>query len=61
MVKELHFGANVLLAHFHYCCKGFHPFSSNWEAEATTSMAELDPRQIHFVRETANYVKINGM
>jgi len=60
MVQELHFGANVLLAHFHYCCKGFRPFSLDWKAEKTTSMAELNPQQIQFVYQTACYVKANG-
>jgi hypothetical protein len=60
MVQELHLGANILLAHFHYCCKGFRPFSLDWKAEDTTSMAELDPHQVQFVCQTTAYVKANG-
>ena len=61
MVQELHSGANVLLAHFHYSCKTFRPFDLDWKAEETTSMAELDNDQVSFVRQTASYVKFNGI
>jgi hypothetical protein len=60
MIKELHHGANVLLAHFHYCCKGFRPFTLNWNPAETVSMAEMDVKQVRFVRQTAVYVNING-
>lgn len=61
MVQELHSGANVLLAHFHYSCKTFRPFDLDWKAEETTSMAELDNDQVSFVRQTASYVKFNEL
>ncbi len=60
MIKELHHGANVLLAHFHYCCKGFRPFALDWNSAETVSMAEMDTKQVRFVRQTAIYVNING-
>jgi hypothetical protein len=60
MIKELHLGANVLLAHFHYGCKGFHPFNLDWKPELSTSMATLDEKQLRFVRQTANYIEYNG-
>lgn len=58
LITELHLGANVLLAYFHYCCKGFCPFDLDWDAGETTSMADLDPDQIKFVRRTAEYVQL---
>lgn len=60
MIKELHLGANVLLAHFHYGCKGYRPFSLDWKPELSTSMATLDDEQLRFVRQTAVYVDYNG-
>lgn len=60
MVKDLHFGANVLLAHFHYGCKGYRPFTLDWKPELSTSMATLDDEQLHFVRQTATYVDYNS-
>lgn len=60
MVKELHLGANVLLAHFHYGCKGYHPFDLDWNPELSTSMASLDDEQIRIIRQTAHCVDYNG-
>lgn len=61
IVEELHLGANILLAYFHYCCKGCRPFDLGWDAAQTTSMAELDHEQINFVQRTAGYVHSNGI
>lgn len=61
MIKELHHGANVLLAHFHYCCKGFRPFTLDWNPTETISMAEMNTKQTCFVRQTAVYVNVNGL
>lgn len=60
LVKELHNAANILLAYFHYCCKGYKPFSMDWDAKESSSMAELNPGQVRFVQETAAYVRENG-
>ena len=61
MIQELHSGANVLLAHFHYYYKTFRSFSLDWNSEETTSMAALDTDQVCFIRRTASHVKFNGM
>lgn len=53
-------GANILLAYFHYCTKGFRPFSLEWNSEQTLSMAELNAEQVEFVKKTAVHVKANG-
>jgi hypothetical protein len=60
VIEELHLGANILLAYFHYCCKGFQPFAPDWDPSETTSMAHLDPEQINFVQQTARYVQSNS-
>jgi hypothetical protein len=60
LVEELHYGANILLGYFHYCTKGFHPFSLDWNAEQNVLMAELNPEQVEFVKKTAAHVKTNG-
>jgi hypothetical protein len=51
-IQELHQGANILLAHFHYC-KGSHPFSLKRSSMA--SMAELNEDQTQFLVRTAEY------
>jgi len=60
MIKDLHLGANVLLAHFHYGCKGYCPFTLDWNPDLSSSMARLDEEQLRFVRQTAAYVDYNG-
>lgn len=54
-------GANVLLAHFHYSCKGYRVFEEGWKVEETMSMAELNAEQAQFIQKTAAYVKANSM
>lgn len=61
MVEEFHAGANILLGHFHYCNKGYRPFTLDWDAANTVSMAELTDDQVRFIKETAGHVKQNGM
>jgi hypothetical protein len=52
-IRELHQGANILLAHFHYCNKGSYPFSLKRNFPA--SIAELNEDQIDFIVRTAEY------
>ncbi|KAH7361068.1 hypothetical protein BKA65DRAFT_547760 [Rhexocercosporidium sp. MPI-PUGE-AT-0058] len=59
MIAELHTGANILLAYFQYCCKGHRPFSLDWNAEKSLSMAALDPYQVKFIQKTALQVQAN--
>jgi hypothetical protein len=60
LIEELHMGANILLGYFHYCTKGFRPFTLDWNAKQTVSMAELNAEQVEFVKKTAAHVKANG-
>jgi hypothetical protein len=50
MVTEYHGGANILLAHFHYCNKGWEPFTLNWDDKKAASRAELNDEQIQFMK-----------
>lgn len=60
-ISEIHMGANVLLAHFHYSCKGYRVFEEGWKVEETVSMAELNTEQAQFIQKTAAYVKANSV
>ncbi|KAH6610519.1 hypothetical protein Trco_000539 [Trichoderma cornu-damae] len=55
-VQEYHLGANIILAHFHYCNKGVTPFSEECEDQDLRTLAHLDEDKIQFVRATRAYV-----
>lgn len=50
-------GANVILAHFHYCNKGRIPFSEECEDKDLRALAQLDEEKIRFVRATRGLVQ----
>lgn len=50
-------GANIILAHFHYCNKGVAPFSDECEDQDLRTLAHLDEDKIQFVRATRAYIK----
>ncbi|KAL6902604.1 hypothetical protein GGI43DRAFT_402305 [Trichoderma evansii] len=56
-VREYHMGANVILAHFHYCNKGRVPFSEHCEDKDLRALAQLDEEKIQFVRATRALVQ----
>ncbi|KAL7924033.1 hypothetical protein ACQKWADRAFT_35614 [Trichoderma austrokoningii] len=56
-VREYHMGANVILAHFHYCNKGRLPFSEECEDKDLRVLGQLDAEKIEFVRETRSFIK----
>ncbi|RDA85170.1 hypothetical protein CP532_2363 [Ophiocordyceps camponoti-leonardi (nom. inval.)] len=58
-VREYHLGANILLAHFHYCNKGVYPFSDECKDKDLQSLADLGEDELKFVRETKAYHKTN--
>ncbi|KAG4416258.1 hypothetical protein IFR04_010604 [Cadophora malorum] len=60
MIAELHMGANVLLAYFHYACRAHRPFTLDWDAKNAVSMAVLDDDQIKFIKRTAVHVQANA-
>ncbi|KAF4463562.1 hypothetical protein FALBO_9615 [Fusarium albosuccineum] len=50
-------GANILLAHFHYCNKGIYPFSEECKDQDLRTLAGLDEEKIKFVHGTSTYAK----
>ncbi|KAK3115808.1 hypothetical protein LTR53_004485 [Teratosphaeriaceae sp. CCFEE 6253] len=60
LVEELHNGAKIMLAHFHYCNKGSHPFDMDWTDVRNTSFARLDKEQAMFLKETNEDVAAKG-
>jgi len=56
-VREYHLGANILLAHFHYCNKGVHPFSDECKDQDLRTLAGLNEDQIQFIHATRSYVR----
>ncbi len=61
MVEEYHNGANVLLAYWHYCNKGYEAFAPGNSAAYFHAMSELKAYQTDFIRKTSNYVQANGI
>ena len=61
IVEECHAGANVLLAYWHYCNKGFRPFAPGSGAADFHAISELKPYQTAFVKGTSDYVQANGI
>lgn len=55
-------GANILLAHFHYCNKGSKPFAMDWRAanNTNTSFAELGDEERKYMQEATDEVKRRG-
>jgi len=51
LIEELHTGAKILLAYFHHCNKGNHPFSMDWESPDQMTLDEFTPEQVEFMRE----------
>lgn len=53
-------GANILLAHFHYCNKGIYPFSKECKDQELRNLAELDDDKIQFVQKTRSYIQMHS-
>lgn len=60
MVQEYHNGANILLAYFHYCSKGFLPFSMNVKMAELSTLGGLNQKQVGLVESTKKYVKTHS-
>lgn len=50
-------GANILLAYFHYCNKGLHPFTPECKRSDLQNLAKLDEEAIRYVESTRIYVE----
>ncbi|KAL2270893.1 hypothetical protein VTJ83DRAFT_264 [Remersonia thermophila] len=55
-VKEYNWGANTLLAYFHYCNKAVYPFSEDCKDQDLQTLAELDDEGVAFVHTTRKLV-----
>lgn len=55
-------GANTILAHFHYCCKGQKPFNPefSWDAASARKMAELNDKQLELLKRYQSLVEERG-
>ena len=62
IIRAIHSSAKTILAHFHYCCKGQRPFSSdaNWNSAEMKRMAQLDDEQIRFLKQYRDLVRRKG-
>lgn len=60
MVAEYHAGANIFLAHFHYCNKNSYPFSSDGATSEILAVARLNEKQMRFVQSTRRFVNSKG-
>ncbi|KAF2810686.1 uncharacterized protein BDZ99DRAFT_497671 [Mytilinidion resinicola] len=52
LIDELHNGAKILLAYFHFCNRGTYPLHMDWTSADQIALAELKPEQIEFMRGT---------
>ncbi|GAW18223.1 hypothetical protein ANO14919_076970 [Xylariales sp. No.14919] len=57
MVREYQLGANILLAYFHYCNKGIHPFSTECKEQDLTTLAALNEQRAQFIRQTKAHIE----
>jgi hypothetical protein len=62
LVRAINSGAKTILAHFHYCCKGQHPFKAefDWNSPKIQRMAKLNPEQICFMENYRDLVLEKG-
>lgn len=57
VVEELHNGTKILLAYFHYCNSGSHPFAMDWTHEGNISLGELNEEQVQFMKTSMQQVR----
>lgn len=53
-------GANILLAHFHYCNKGVYPFSDECKDTELQNLGHLNDAQSHFITNSRALIKRSG-
>jgi hypothetical protein len=58
VVEDLHHGANMLLAHFHYCNKGAHLPSLNLKDRHDTVLSELSIPEYRFMIRTIELLRL---
>ncbi|OWY41284.1 hypothetical protein AALT_g1037 [Alternaria alternata] len=52
VIAELHNGAKIILAYFHFCNRGDYPLHMDWNSEDQTRFTGLRLEQIEFMRRT---------
>ncbi|PVH77121.1 hypothetical protein DL98DRAFT_591519 [Cadophora sp. DSE1049] len=57
VLESLHGGANILLAHFHYCTPGSLPFAKGWHSEVDVANCGVEEDQIEFLKQTSAELK----
>ena len=57
-MEDLHHGANMLLAHFHYCNKGTHLPSLRLRERHDTVLSELSIPEYRFMIRTIELVRL---
>ncbi|KAI1266794.1 hypothetical protein F5Y18DRAFT_416103 [Xylariaceae sp. FL1019] len=50
------YGANILLAYFHYCNKGIYPFSAECKDQDLKNLAGLDELRMKFIKYTRSLI-----
>ena len=62
LVEATYQGANILLAHFHHACKGYHLFQHgfDWNSRPVQRIAELDGEQLQFMKDCQQEVIRQG-
>ncbi|CAI6330970.1 unnamed protein product [Periconia digitata] len=50
VIDEIHNGAKILLAYFHFCNRGSFPLHMDWTSADQIALAELKPEQIKFMQ-----------
>ena len=49
-----------MLAYFHYCNKGSHPFTIDWANQTNLTFAHLDAEQAKFMQKTKAEIEQRG-
>jgi hypothetical protein len=62
IIRAILMGSKIILAHFHFCCKGQRPFSPefDWESSGVKRMAQLDVAEIEFLKQYRVFVIEKG-
>ncbi|KAL6412675.1 hypothetical protein AUP68_03880 [Ilyonectria robusta] len=60
LLEGFHAGANTLLAHFHYCCKGDTPFKIDWTKDPYVKSLTLNKEQRDYMQEISSISTSKG-
>lgn len=60
-MEELFHSAQIILAYFHYACKGFAPLQVDWTKEESAKFAKLDDEEVSYMIRTQARIREKGM